>query len=92
MEKLAETKIFNGASQSPAIVGTDSIYIGGSGCAVKEEYLKRLLGGAKPSHDTQAGRFDAIFCDLVEFYLKTKKETVLSRPEPRTVQEIRINN
>lgn len=92
VEKMAKTKIFNGASQSPAIVGEDIIYIGGSGCVAKEEYLKRLLGGAKPSHDTQAGRFDAIFCDLVEFYLTAEDEMVLQRPEPREVQEIRINN
>lgn len=91
-ERLAKTKIYNGASKRPANVGTDSVFIGGSGCAVKKEYLKELLGGAKPSHDTQAGRFDAVFCDLVGFYLTREEALVIQRPEPKSIQEIRINN
>ncbi len=93
LTSVAKTHIYNGAAILPAYLEdsmSKAVYIGGSGCAVKEDYLKGLLGGAAPTPDTQAGRFDAIFCELVRNYLTGKE--VHKMPEPRDVREIRINN
>lgn len=84
--------IYNGATSSPAFLSdwAVSVHIGGSGCAATESYLKELLGGATPAPDTQAGRFDTIFCELIKGYLEGKEVSAL--PEPRDLEEIRINN
>jgi len=92
LRKLTETNIFNGSSRLPAVIGDHRFYIGGSGCAVNEKYLSDLLGGATPAHNTQAGRLDAIFCDLVGFYLEDSEQEVTALPEPEELQEIRFNN
>lgn len=92
LSRVTKTRIYNGATVSPAYsdLWPKGVYIGGSGCAVKEDYLKELLGGATPAPDTQAGRFDAIFCELVGNYLEG--EEIRPMQEPRDVREIRINN
>jgi hypothetical protein len=88
---LLKMQIFNGCSRGIQL-GETKLYVGGSGCAVKRDYLKELLGGAEPAPDTQAGRFDTIFCDLIGDYLRDSQKTANWVREPQELQVIRINN
>ncbi len=88
-----EVTIYTGSARESLVVEGQTYYLGASGCAVTEAYLTELLGGAKPSHGTQGGRFDGIFSDLAGFYMFDGK---LSKPikyqEPASVKDIRRNN
>lgn len=85
--------VFSGAGDEPAHLENGDFYIGGSGCNAARDYLSELLGGATPTGDTQSGRFDRIFCSITADFL-TNKLPFSTRviPEPRELQELRINN
>ena len=90
-----ESSIFTGTSQEPLLLDRNVYYLGGSGCAVKKEYLSELLGAAVPHMNTQAGRFDSIFTELTKEYISnpiTIGSFPAGIPEPEMIQNIRRNN
>lgn len=88
-----EVLIFTGAPKKPLFMPDEkSYYLGSSGCAVKKNYLKELLGGATPAPDTQAGRFDGIFAEMTQFYMADNASESKKMPEPTAVREMRRNN
>ena len=84
--------LFTGSYPGLVDFGYGTSYLGGSGCAVKENYLKDLLAGALPTADTLAGTFDAEFCKLTALYLSNPGTKPSSVPEPNVARMIRIQN
>lgn len=84
--------VFMGSVMEPVKVGEHTVFLGGSGCAVKYNYLCNLLEVDYTQHGTQAGRHDGIFCDLVGMYLAEPSLPARPVPEPLRVQEIRWGN
>lgn len=71
------------------------LFVGSSGCAPEKSYLKELLAGAEPTRDTQAGLFDTVFSDITSRFLSSHKGgriPTMTFPEPKAIQQLRINN
>lgn len=86
--------IFTGSTEKPIHIDNyhNLFYLGGSGCSVKEDYLKELLGGATPEHETQAGLYDQIFCELTATYLVEPESPIGTVPEPPDARRVRMHN
>lgn len=85
-------ELFTGSYPGPVNLDGKTAYLGGSGCAINEDYLKGLLGGAIPTPDTLAGTFDSEFCKLAAINLINPSNIPSPIPEPNTARFIRIQN
>lgn len=81
--------LFTGSTKAVA-VGDDVLYVASSGAAADRSYLTELLAGGEPKINTQAGLFDSVFSRFTASYLRGETQTVF--PEPREIQQLRINN
>lgn len=86
-----EPNLFTGSATGVNVDGK-VIYIAGSGCWVNRGYLGELLAGATPGIDTQAGLFEKTFSRITGSYLQNSGQEAQILPEPREIQQLRINN
>lgn len=90
---------FMGTAKQLIAIGDKLFYLSAAGCDVDKVYLAKLLGLKDeegnlmmPGHDTQAGLFDNVFCELAAKYLKEDITEPMTIDEPEEVKNLLYAN